>query len=328
MVETIFIKSKNISKRIVLFFIVIAIFVFSACGQATENPASDILSSALSSGEKQNTEGSLENNDRFAYLSVDIDQNKFSNQTIIYSAWGRFTQEGYAEKEMVRRQCCYITVNLNAVNNKYYTDLNMILVLTDELKVFPIDEIAITDFSRIVVGSLNAVDLDGDRLDEIVLNYACGNEATVTKIFKITDNKPDLIFDFFESNYTQSGLAKLLGYSVRFLKNKKCEIINSFSTLRHEIDLSQIYTEDSFDKSNELKLKDDYRDVYIEDITECIVYTDNKNEYLCFKSMLTLNNSYLATVMTTIRMTEDHKLVVSNASVVKEIWRDGSVIDG
>ena len=299
-----------------LFSILLTVLLLTACADSSKTLSQ--ISSQQQLSTVSDSHEDFQDQQGLVTLTTDFDQVHLKNQTVLYSAWGRFTKEGYEEPNLLQQQCCYVTADFSADQDSFETDLNMIISFNGEFIFKKIDTILQADADRITVGSLHSADLNGDGLDELVLNFSVGNGNTVTRIYKVTQDTIDVIFDFDEFNSYESNLIQKLGYSVSFIKNKKAVLSNStVAQFKKEIDLSDQFLEEAFDRFGVLKEEDDLRDLYLQTIYECKIFPGETNEVFRFNSTLILGTGYFATVQTTVALTAENELKVLDALVLK-----------
>ena len=192
-----------------------------------------LLSSCAYGEARETLDASTDTDAQGEHLRVDLPQLGKSNQTIYHVQWGEFSgQPG--------RDCAVVLAD-GQDDDARQTEVYLLVDLDGEFSVY---ELGMFDKHVVSSGSLYALDLDGDGVDEIVYSGEfTGNGGTVARVYKVANGQIQLMYD--ASAHDDISVSKY-GYTYEFLGGKRLAIKNEAVGYRAEQDISDLLLPEYF----------------------------------------------------------------------------------
>lgn len=259
--------------KIALVFLLI--FSFCSCGIKTENSKDAPNENEYTRQYLSKNVISVFNSENRDWMTVDLPEAGLSNLTICCAENGSFnhSSESTSQKNMVYILCDY-TVSDNMYHIPY-----LIVELNDEVLIKDLTEA--NEYNGSYDDSLFVADVDGDKIDEIVIQQTVGmsggSGSYFSRIFKVNGDNIEEIFTSISKDSDNSWSVWDTGFTSEFLNGRKLKITNKFTGYSATVDISQRYSADFFDMNGKGKTElsifcDSFREFVPKDVDNDGIY--------------------------------------------------------
>lgn len=273
----------------ILCLLIISIFV-CGCKERTNKPESD-----------DTLNNSPVNNEK-SYLCVDLPQLGKTNQRVYHTAWGHLVDEPRIDE---------VLLISNEQTEAIQSDVYLIADIGGNFLVYDFGKWDTTVFDS---GSVFTADLDGDSIDEIIVNFeVTTNGYTLFDIFKVNNGSLELIqnldenLDFFRGEY---------------IKGRKFRIYCDSIGFSCDVDISYCFDE-FFDSDGVALIPEEIPYIQLFMTHSCtLLESEDKCDFVCSASVKT-TVGYLGTMNMTFSYDEIEKMMkLSDASFEPYIPRN------